>query len=149
MFQHAPPRLDQRVGERDFGPGQESFQQARINKLVDRAIEVFHAPIDEHRRANVGQIAVAGKIGAMIGNDAGMGKNNAGISGFDICDTHGIPVAAVASMSAMIGSGVSTYEEGTVSAANIKAAKLGVSEGMSAKQAAERFLEALVKRRKA
>ncbi len=101
-----------------------------------------------HCGANVGQIAVAGKIGAMIGNDAGMGKNNAGISGFDICDTHGIPVAAVASMSAMIGSGVSTYEEGTVSAVNIKAVELGVSEGMSAKQAAARFLEALVKIRK-
>ena len=102
-----------------------------------------------HCGANVGQIAVAVKIGAMIGNDAGMGRNNAGISGFDICDTHGIPVAAVASMSAMIGSGVSTYEEGTVSAVNIKAAELGVSEGMSAKQAAARFLEAIVKRRKA
>ena len=101
-----------------------------------------------HCGANVGQIAVAGKIGAMIGNDAGMGKNNAGISGFEICDAHGIPVAAVASMSAMIGSGVSTYEEGTVSAVNIKAVEFGVSEGMSAKQAAARFLEALVKIRK-
>lgn len=99
-----------------------------------------------HCGANVGQIAVAGKIGAMIGNDAGMGRNNAGISGFDICDAHSIPVAAVASMSAMIGSGVSTYEEGTVSAVNIKAAKLGVSEGMSAKNAAARFLDALVKK---
>ncbi|OEU48750.1 MAG: hypothetical protein BA862_13870 [Desulfobulbaceae bacterium S3730MH12] len=99
-----------------------------------------------HCGANVGQIAVAGKIGAMIGNDAGMGRNNAGVSGFDICDVHGIPVAAVASMSAMIGSGVSTYEEGTVSAVNILAAKLGVSKGMSAKNAAAIFLETLVKK---
>jgi len=97
-----------------------------------------------HCGANVGQIAVAGSISAMIGNDAGMGRNDAGISGFDICDTHGIPVAAVASMSAMIGSGMSTYEEGTISAVNVKAAKLGVSKGMSAKQAADRFLELLV-----
>ena len=96
-----------------------------------------------HCGANVGQIAVAGKIGAMIGNDAGMGKNNAGVSGFSICDAHSIPVAAVASMSAMIGSGISTYEEGRVSAVNVEAARLGVSEGMSAKKAAAKFLECL------
>jgi hypothetical protein len=83
----------------------------------------------------------------MIGNDAGMGKNNAGIAGLTICDAHDIPAAAVASMSAAIGSGVSTYEEGTVSAVNILAAKLGVSKGMSAKQAAGRFLKALAKKR--
>ena len=99
-----------------------------------------------HCGANVGQIAATNKIGAMIGNDAGMGKNNAGIAGLAICDAHDIPAAAVASMSAVIGSGVSTYEEGEVSAVNHLAAKMGVSEGMSAKQAAERFLEKLVKK---
>ncbi len=102
-----------------------------------------------HCGANVGQIAVVGKIGAMIGNDAGMGRNNAGISGFAICDEHNIPVAAVASMSAMIGSGVSTYEEGTVSAVNVKAARLGVLEGMFAKEAADRFLESFAETGKA
>ena len=96
-----------------------------------------------HCGANVGQIAAAIKIGAMIGNDAGMGKNNAGIAGLAICDAHNIPAAAVASMSAMIGSGVSTYEEGKVSAVNILAARMGVSEGMSAKQAADRLLKML------
>lgn len=96
-----------------------------------------------HCGANVGQIAATKKIGAMIGNDAGMGKNNAGIAGLAICDAHDIPAAAVASMSAVIGSGVSTYEEGKVSAVNGLAARLGVSEGMSAKEAADRFLERL------
>jgi hypothetical protein len=96
-----------------------------------------------HCGANVGQIAAVSNIGALIGNDAGMGKNNAGIAGLAVCDDNGIPAAAVASMSAVIGSGVSTYEEGNVSAVNILAARLGVSEGMSAKHAADRFLEAL------
>jgi hypothetical protein len=99
-----------------------------------------------HCGANVGQIAATKKLGAMIGNDAGMGKNNAGIAGLAICDTHGIPAAAVACMSAVIGSGVSTYEEGEVSAVNRLAARLGVSEGMSAKHAAERFLETLAQK---
>lgn len=96
-----------------------------------------------HCGANVGQIAAASSIGALIGNDAGMGKNNAGIAGLAVCDDHGIPAAAVASMSAVIGSGVSTYEEGRVSAVNFLAARLGVSEGMPAKHAADLFLEAL------
>ncbi|WP_419662287.1 uncharacterized protein Dvar_27430 [Desulfosarcina variabilis str. Montpellier] len=100
-----------------------------------------------HCGTNVGQIAAANKIGALIGNDAGMGKNNAGIAGLAVCDEHGIPAAAVASMSAVIGSGVSTYEEGNVSAVNILAARLGVSEGMSAKHAANMFLEMLAKKR--
>ena len=96
-----------------------------------------------HCGANVGQIAAANKIGALIGNDAGMGKNNAGIAGLAVCDAHEIPAAAVASMSAVIGSGESTYEEGTVSSINLSAARLGVSKGMSAKAAANRFLEML------
>ena len=99
-----------------------------------------------HCGANVGQIAAGKEIGAMIGNDAGMGRNNSGIAGLAICDAHAIPAAAVASMSAMIGSGVSTYEEGKVSAVNISAAQIGVSEGMSAKHAAEMFLETLAKK---
>ncbi len=99
-----------------------------------------------HCGANVGQIAVTNKIGALIGNDAGMGKNNSGIAGLAICEDHNMPAAAVASMSAEIGSGVSTCEEGEVSAVNSVASRLGVSEGMSAKHAAEIFLETLAKR---
>ena len=97
-----------------------------------------------HCGVNVGEIAAANKIGALIANDAGRGKNDAGVAGLAVCDEHGIPAAAVASMSAVIGSGLSTYEEGEVSAVNRLASRLGVSEGMSAKHAAERFLEALV-----
>ena len=82
----------------------------------------------------------------MIGNDAGMGKNSTGIACLAICDTQDIPAAAVALMSAAIDSGVSTYEEGKVSAVNILAASLGVSKNMTAKQAADRFLKALAKK---
>ena len=75
-----------------------------------------------------------------------MGKNSTGIACLAICDTQDIPAAAVAFMSAAIGSGVSTYEDGTVSAVKILAARLGVSKGMSAKHAAECFLETLAKK---
>lgn len=77
--------------------------------------------------------------GAMA-NDAGMGRNRTGIEGLSILDDHGIAAASVAAMSARIGSGLSTYQDGTVSACNSAAQKKGVRIGMPAKEAAELML---------
>ncbi len=96
-----------------------------------------------HCGINVGEITIHSGVGAMIGNDAGMGKNNAGIAALKMCDEQGIPAAAVAAMSAKIGSGMSTYEQGQISVVNESAKKLGISAGMSAREAADKMLEAL------
>jgi len=80
-------------------------------------------------------------IKGAIGNDAGMGKNDAGITGMKTLEEHGIPAAAVASMSAKIGNGTSTYEQGKISAANELAGKLDITAGMTAREAADRMLE--------
>jgi len=98
-----------------------------------------------HCGINVGEITIHSGVGAMIGNDAGLGKNDAGIVALKMCDEHGIPAAAVAAMSAKIGNGRSTYEQGKISVVNEAAKKLGVSVGMSAKEAADKLLEALNK----
>jgi len=96
-----------------------------------------------HCGINVGEMTIHSGVGAMIGNDAGLGKNNAGIVALKMCDEQGIPAAAVAAMSAKIGNGRSTYEQGKISVVNEAAKKLGVSVGMSAKEAADKLLEAL------
>jgi len=98
-----------------------------------------------HCGINVGEMTIHSGVGAMVGNDAGMGKNDAGIAALKMCDEKGIPAAAVAAMSAKIGNGMSTYEQGKVSVANEAAQKLGVSAGMSAKEAADKLLEGLIK----
>ena len=98
-----------------------------------------------HCGINVGEMTIHSGVGAMIGNDAGMGKNNAGIAALKMCDEQGIPAAAVAAMSAKIGSGMSTYEQGQISVVNEAAKKLGVSAGMSAREAADKMLEALAR----
>jgi len=98
-----------------------------------------------HCGINVGEMALSFSVGAMIGNDAGMGKNDAGIAGVKFLDKHGIAAAAVASMSAKIGNGKSTYEQGKISVVNEAAKKLGVTVGMSAKEAADKLLENLNK----
>ena len=85
------------------------------------------------------------KIKGVIGNDAGKGKQDAGIEGLKLFDEHGIPAAAVSNMTARIGDGDSTYERGKISALNEVARKLGISEGMSARDAADKMFEAIVR----
>jgi hypothetical protein len=98
-----------------------------------------------HCGINVGEMTLNTSAGAMIGNDAGMGKNDAAIAGLKFLDKHSIPAAAVSAMSAKIGNGKSTYEQGKISVANEAAKKLGVTPGMSAKEAADKLLESLNK----
>jgi uncharacterized protein YunC (DUF1805 family) len=95
-----------------------------------------------HCGSNVGEMALHAHVLGMIGNDAGLGKNDAGIVGLKMLDEEGIAAAAVAAMSAKIGSGDSTYEQGVISAVNEVAKKLGVAVGMSAREAAEKMLAA-------
>lgn len=78
--------------------------------------------------------------GGAIFNDAGKGKDNAGISGLKLFDETGIPAATVDTFSAKIGDGTDTYKSGIISALNDAAAKCGVSIGMSAKDAALKML---------
>jgi hypothetical protein len=75
-----------------------------------------------------------------IANDAGMGRNRTGVEGLSILDDYGIAAASVAAMSARIGSGLSTYHDGIISACNSVADKKGVRIGMPAKHAAEVML---------
>ena len=78
-----------------------------------------------------------------IGNDAGIGLESAGIASLAFLDQHGVPAAAVAAMSAEIGVGQSTYNEGVISAVNEVAKKMGVTVGMSAKEAADKMFEGI------
>jgi len=99
-----------------------------------------------HCGANIADYVLKGGARGMIGNDAGIGLENAGIGSLAILDKKGIPAAAVASKSAEIGVGTSTYQEGVISVANETAKKMGVAVGMTAKEAADKMLQALVKK---
>ena len=77
----------------------------------------------------------------VICNDAGKCKDDSGVTGLAVLDEKGIPGAAVSTESAEIGDGVSTYEDGVISVLNEAARNLGVVEGMTAKEAAQRMLE--------
>ena len=82
--------------------------------------------------------------GAAIFNDAGKGKENAGIRGLEVFSLASIPAATVDTFSARIGDGTDTYESGIISAVNDVAIKCGVKVGMSAKEAALKFKRKLM-----
>lgn len=73
---------------------------------------------------------------AAILNDAGVGRDAAGIGGLAWLDAAGMAAATVSAESATIGSASEAWERGLVSHANARAAALGVAPGMAGAQAA-------------
>jgi hypothetical protein len=72
-------------------------------------------------------------LGAVY-NDAGIGKDEAGVSRLPALDVRGIAAATVSASSARIGDARSTYEDGIISRVNARAASLGLREGISARE---------------
>jgi uncharacterized protein YunC (DUF1805 family) len=62
-------------------------------------------------------------------NDAGVGKDDAGIGRLGPLDDRGVAAVTVSAASARIGDGVSTVEDGVISHVNVAAARLGATEG--------------------
>lgn len=79
---------------------------------------------------------------AAIQHDAGVGRDQAGISGLPWAETLGMAVAAVAANSARIGDGDDMMRRGIVSRVNRIAAGCGVKSGMTCRDAAERLRNA-------
>jgi hypothetical protein len=110
------------------------------------ALDSASLVLPEHRES----IVVTGSHGGLLGgrpetalkydvlgalyNDAGIGKDDAGVSRLPALDARGIATATVSAASARIGDARSTYEDGIVSRVNTKAAALGLREGISARE---------------
>ena len=81
-------------------------------------------------------------VSAVVFNDAGIGRERAGVAGLEWLAQWLIPAAAVSCVSARIGDGHDTFERGVVSTVNDPALALGVRPGMRASEVAERFCAA-------
>ena len=73
---------------------------------------------------------------AAIFNDAGVGRDRAGIGGLDYLEEFGIAAATVGHDTARIGDGADMMARGVITHANGLAASLGVSRGQSCRDAA-------------
>jgi hypothetical protein len=78
-------------------------------------------------------------VRAAIFNDAGRGKDDAGIAGVVALDDAGMAAAAIAHTSARIADAADTLARGVLSFANARAAALGLVVGMRCDEAAERL----------
>jgi hypothetical protein len=103
--------------------------------------EVYGAVLvaGSHAGAIAAYYAACAGARAVLLNDAGVGKDGAGIAGLAYLEALGMAAAAVAHHSARIGDGADTLARGVVSHANALAARCGVAPGMSAGDAAERL----------
>jgi hypothetical protein len=66
-------------------------------------------------------------------NDAGVGKDDAGLAALAFLQSHGLAACTVSHASARIGEAQSTLDEGVISHANALATALGVEAGLRCK----------------
>lgn len=76
---------------------------------------------------------------AVIGHDACIGAEGAGVAGLWYLEALGIPAATADGMSAEMGNGADLYDSGIISRVNYPAETCGVRPGMSVKEAAARL----------
>ena len=72
----------------------------------------------------------------VIGHDACVGKDGAGIAGLWYLEALGIPAATADGMTAELGNGRDLYENGVLSYVNYPAERCGLAVGMSVREAA-------------
>lgn len=87
-----------------------------------------------HGGITAAKYAAASGARGVIFNDAGVGKNGAGISGLAFLDEAGAMAATVGHISARIGDGGDTLECGVISHCNQLAARAGVEVGLSTRE---------------
>lgn len=87
------------------------------------------------------ETAVKAAVRAALYNDAGIGVDRAGLSRLPALEARGIAGACVSCFSARIGDGMSTYEDGFLSAVNGIAARRGAHIGQSARDFVAAMLE--------
>jgi hypothetical protein len=82
-----------------------------------------------HGGASSGEVACSLPLAAVFFNDAGIGKDGAGIVALKMLQRRGVPAAAVAHTSSRIGDARDAWVNGVVSCLNDAARGLGGCEG--------------------
>ena len=86
------------------------------------------------------RMVMSAKPRAVIGLDCAIGKDGAGVAGLWYYEALSVPAAAVDVMTAEMGNGSDLYDNGIVSRVNDAAQALGITPGMTTREAADYFL---------
>jgi len=84
-----------------------------------------------HGGASAGRFALQAGVKLAVFNDAGVGKDQAGIAALALLQAHGIAACTVAHDTARIGDAASTLDTGVLSHANEAALSLGAKPGLA------------------
>jgi len=95
-----------------------------------------------HGGASVARYACAVPARLYVFNDAGIGKDRAGVAALAGLDGDGIAAVAVSHDSARIGQAQDAWDHGVISAVNAQAAALGLAPGQRLRDAAAPLLSA-------
>ena len=88
-----------------------------------------------HGGRSAGEYAVRWPLALCCLNDAGVGKDRAGIVALDMLEARGTPALAYGHMSARIGDARDAWEHGVVTHVNAPARALGVAPGQALRDA--------------
>jgi hypothetical protein len=82
-----------------------------------------------HGGVSSGEFALTFPLAAVFFNDAGVGKDNAGIAALEMLQEKGIAAGTVSHSSARIGDSADMWSNGVISHVNPAARKLGLEPG--------------------
>lgn len=83
-----------------------------------------------HGGLSAARFALQAHVRVAVFNDAGVGRDGAGIAGLALLQSPGIAACTVSHESARIGEAKSTLEDGVISHANAAATALGARPGL-------------------
>ena len=95
-----------------------------------------------HGGTSAAEFALAVPLAAVFFNDAGIGKDEAGVVGLRILQERGVAAGTVSHLSARIGDAEDAWEHGIVSRVNDAAAALGIAPGERLRDALGRTMSA-------
>ncbi len=119
----------------------------RILKLVDSITQL--GPHDagciavsgSHGGISSAQYALAAKPHLSIFNDAGIGKDKAGLAALEFLQGHALAACTVSHSTACIGQANSTLQSGVVNHCNLLARELGIGAGHTCQSVVDRLLK--------
>ncbi len=109
--------------------------------LMDSITHVDEADKDQivvsgsHGGVSSGGFACEHRLGAVFFNDAGVGKENAGIAALEMLEERGVAAGTVSNDSAKIGEARDHWENGVISHLNETAKAAGLREGQPLREA--------------
>ena len=96
-----------------------------------------------HGGASSGEFALEVPLHLVFFNDAGVGKENAGIAALDMLETRKVAAGTTSHTSARIGDSADMWENGVISHLNAQARALGVTVGEQLSTAVLKLLDSM------